>query len=163
MDNKTDASRIDVRRFIDDAAVEEAEDDLDEELDDGLNNEMNDPGQSKPLNLYNVTQLMCNPVQFLVDDDGDTVDEFHIVSDDRPPIRFNHEEAAEALQQAQAIVERYAPRREPSLLESEFTGHPMHQAAQLNMNMYCIDVPVSSILLLMREALTDPHPGKINR
>jgi hypothetical protein len=35
MDNETDASRIDVRRFIDDAAVEEVEDDLDEELDNG--------------------------------------------------------------------------------------------------------------------------------
>ena len=85
--------------------------------------------------------------QFLVDDDdGDTLDEFHYASNDRPSIRLNHaEEAAEVLQQAQAIVQRYVSQREISLPDNEFGSQPMHQAAQRNMDMYCIDVPVSVI------------------
>jgi hypothetical protein len=80
-----------------------------------------------------------------VDDEGDGVGESHIPSYNRPPIRFNHEEeAAEALQQARAIAQRYVSQREFSL-ESELSSHPFHEAAQRNMNMYCIDVPVSPI------------------
>ena len=88
-----------------------------------------------------------NTAQFLVDDDdGDTLDEFHYTSNDHPSIHLNHaEEAAEVLQQAQAIVQRYVSQREISLPDNEFDSQPMHQAVQWNIDMYCIDVPVSVI------------------
>jgi len=86
-------------------------------------------------------------VQFLVDDDdGNTLDEFHYISNDCPSIRLNHaEEAAEVLQQAQAIAQHYVSQHEISLPDNKFDSQPMHQVAQWNMDMYCIDVPVSVI------------------
>src|SRR5882762_8309620 len=81
--------------------------------------------------------------QFLVDDDdSNTLDEFHYASNDRPSIRLNHaEEAAEVLQQAQAIVQRYVSQHKISLPNNKFGSQPMHQAVQWNMDMYCINVP----------------------
>ena len=79
-------------------------------------------------------------------DDSDTVEESHIVFDHHPPIRFNHnEEAAKALQQVEIIAQRYVPYQEPSLPKSEFTNLHIHQVVQMNMYMYCIDIPVSNI------------------
>ena len=78
-----------------------------------------------------------------MDNEGDSDIESHIVSDKRPSIRFDREEeAAEALQQAQAIAQRYASQHEFSP-EGQISSHPFYEAAQRNMNMYCIDVPVS--------------------
>ena len=52
------------------------------------------------------------------------------------------EEAAEALQKAQAIAQHYASQHEFSP-EGQILSHFFYKAAQHNMNMYCIDVPVS--------------------
>ena len=83
--------------------------------------------------------------RFLVDN-GNTVEESYIVSDHCPPICFNHdEEAAKALQQAEIIAQRYVPYQEPSLPKSKFTNHHIYQVVQMNMYMYCIDIPVSTI------------------
>ena len=97
--------------------------------------------------------------------DNEGVIESHIPSDNYPPIRFIHnKEAAEALQQAQAITQHHVSQREFGL-ESEFLSLPFHEAAQRNMNMYCIEVPVCFQVgfLVMCAALTYPHPGKINQ
>ena len=59
---------------------------------------------------------------------------------------MNHaEEAAEVVRQAQGIVQHYVSQHEINLPEIEFDSQPMHQAAQQNMDMYCINVPVSVI------------------
>jgi hypothetical protein len=93
------------------------------------------------------------------DEESDGNNESHIVSDKRPPIHFNHEEeAAEALQRAQAIAQCHGSQHHSSP-DSHFSSHPLYEAAQQNMNMYCIDVPVSLRVrfLAMCGALTDPH------
>ena len=82
-------------------------------------------------------------MHFLADNEGDSDIESHIVSDKCLSICFNREEeAAEALQQAQAIAQHYASQHEFSP-EGQISSHPFYKAAQCNMNMYCIDVPVS--------------------
>ena len=87
-----------------------------------------------------------NTAQFLVVGDGDTIDESHYDSNNHPPIILNHaEEAAEAVQQAQGIIQCYVSQHEINLPKIEFDSQPMHQAAQWNINMYSIDVPVSVI------------------
>ena len=87
-----------------------------------------------------------NTAKFLVDDDGDTIDESHYDSNNHLPILLNHaEEAAKAVQQAQGIVQHYVSQRKINLPKIEFDSQPMHQAAQRNMDMYCINVPVSVI------------------
>ena len=59
---------------------------------------------------------------------------------------MNHaEEAAEAVRQAQGIVQHYVSQHEINLPEIKFDSQPMHQVAQWNMDMYCIDIPVSVI------------------
>ena len=78
-----------------------------------------------------------------MDNGGDSDIKSHIVSDKCPSVCFNwEEEAAEALQQAQAIAQCYASQHEFSP-EGQISSHPFYEAAQHNMNMYCIDVPVS--------------------
>ena len=90
--------------------------------------------------------ISINTAQFLVDDKGDTIDESHYDSDNHLPILLNHtEEAAEVVQQAQGIVRHYVSQREINLPKIKFDSQPMHQAAQQNMDMYCIDIPVSVI------------------
>ena len=98
-----------------------------------------------------------------MDDEG--VIESHIPSNNHPPICFIcDKEAAEALQQAQAITQRHVSQCEFGL-ESELSSLPFHKTAQWNMYMYCIKVPVSFQVrfLVMYPALTYPHPGKINQ
>ena len=62
------------------------------------------------------------------------------------PTCSNHtEEAAETLQKAQAIAQHYVSQCKINLPKIKFDSQPMHQVAQWNMDMYCIDVPVSVI------------------
>ena len=77
---------------------------------------------------------------------NDAIDESHYDSNNHLPILLNHaEEAAEVVWQAQGIVQCYVSQCEINLSKIKFDSQPMHQAAQQNMDMYCIDVPVSVI------------------
>ena len=63
-----------------------------------------------------------------MDDEG--VIESHIPSDNHPPICFiRDKEAAEALQQAQAITQHHVSQHEFGL-ESESSSLPFHETAQ---------------------------------
>ena len=75
--------------------------------------------------------------------DNEGVIESHIPSDNCPHIGFNHDDkAVEALWQVQVIAQHHVSQWEFSL-KSEFSSLPFHKVVWQNMNMYCIDVPVS--------------------
>lgn len=91
---------------------------------------------------------IINVAQFFVDDDDDdgSVAVSHNSPEDHHPTPWirAEDEAAWALRQAQAITQRHDSQREVSLPASELDSEPMRQAAQQNMDMYCIEVPVRS-------------------